>query len=157
MRSIVNLVGNRYGRLKVLQLNGRDPQGRVLWLCHCDCGVLTTIRSTNLRSGNTASCSCIRRERSGRPVEHGLTNTPTYTSYSGAKDRCNNPNNKRYRHYGGRGIEFRFQSLKAFCAELGIRPAGKTLDRINVNGHYEPGNVRWATIKEQNNNKRGNN
>lgn len=79
---------------------------------------------------------------------------PEHRAYEKAKERCNNPNNKAYKNYGGRGIEFRFKSTAEFDAELGPRPKGKSLDRINNDGHYEKGNVRWASKKEQQNNRR---
>jgi hypothetical protein len=88
-----------------------------------------------------------------RHFEHGHklnhSESPTHRSYRAAKARCTNPNNNRYYRYGGRGIKFRFKSFTEFLAELGIRPEGMSLDRINPDGHYEPGNVRWANVLQQ--------
>jgi hypothetical protein len=88
------------------------------------------------------------------PTLHGLRRDPLYAVYHAAKDRCENPNNPRYHCYGGRGIRFRFTSFPEFLAALGPRPDGLTLQRINNDGHYEPGNVCWATYKEQALNRR---
>lgn len=85
---------------------------------------------------------------------HGRKRTPEYGSYRAAKERCRIPTNPRWEDYGGRGIEFRFTSFEQFIAELGPRPTGMTLDRKNNDGHYEPGNVRWATSSQQNQNQR---
>jgi hypothetical protein len=89
-----------------------------------------------------------------RYAQHGLSGTPEYKAFACAKIRCTHPNAKRYKDYGGRGIEFRFSSFEEFLTMLGPRPEGMTLDRINNDGHYEPGNVRWATWSEQNKNRR---
>jgi hypothetical protein len=85
---------------------------------------------------------------------HGMTGTSEYRTFKSAKARCTNPNSSSWKNYGARGIEFRFTSFETFFAELGPRPKGLTLDRINNDGHYEPGNVRWATRSEQMYNQR---
>jgi len=102
--------------------------------------------------------------KSGQPLrfvvghaarKHNMSGTPEYKAYDGAKDRCTRSTHKRWQDYGGRGIEFRFTSFEQFLAELGPRPTPEhTLDRSNNDGHYEPGNVRWATQLEQQNNRR---
>ncbi|MCH7553932.1 MAG: hypothetical protein IIC82_08050 [Chloroflexi bacterium] len=91
--------------------------------------------------------------KTGRPPKHGLSNTPTYESWRNAKQRCTNPNYTQYHDYGGRGIECRI-TVEELVQDIGLRPDGTTLDRIDPDGHYEPGNVRWATRKVQANNKR---
>jgi hypothetical protein len=83
-----------------------------------------------------------------------MSRTREYQSYQAAKNRCTNPHHPSFANYGGRGIEFRYTSVEAFFADLGSRPEGRTLDRIDVNGHYEIGNLHWATPKEQANNRR---
>jgi hypothetical protein len=125
--------------------------------CSCDCGREVSVCSSKLRSGNTRSCGCLhplgRWERHSY-ITHGMSKTPEYVAYRDARNRCRKTWRKDYPRYGGRGIEFRFDSFEQFYAELGPRPAGMTLDRINNDGHYEPGNVRWATPQQQRANQR---
>lgn len=128
------------------------------WFCQCSCGKTATVWRSNLAGGYTKSCGCLRRisGTANRHYRHGHTsnNSPAYRSYTHARERCNNLAADNYIYYGGRGIEFRFKSFTEFFAELGPRPEGMTLDRINPDGHYEAGNVRWATRKEQSANRR---
>jgi hypothetical protein len=97
------------------------------------------VRSEKLRKRNTT---------------HGMSHTREYRSYKAAKERCCNPNHRYFAYYGGRGIEFRYASFEEFFADLGLCPPGRSLDRRDVNGHYQPGKCRWATPKEQANNRR---
>jgi hypothetical protein len=123
-------------------------------LCECGCGQPAPIaKGKNPKYGWLLSYPKRFRHGHARGL-HGMLGTPTYNSYKGAKQRCTNPKSTAWDNYGGRGIEFRFTSFKHFLAELGVRPEGKTLDRIDVNGHYEPGNVRWSTPGEQRENQR---
>jgi hypothetical protein len=96
----------------------------------------------------------VTKKKRGRPPDHGLSRKPIYRSFHDAKQRCTNPKDPDYAQYGGRGIEFRFQSVTELFAEIGDRPIDKTLDRKDPNGHYESGNVRWADATEQANNRR---
>lgn len=96
----------------------------------------------------------IRAEKRGRPKTHGLSGTPTYQSYKAARNRCTNPKFLQYKDYGGRGIEFLFRDVTELVEEIGLRPEGKSLDRIDPNGNYEPGNVRWASAQQQAKNRR---
>ncbi len=103
---------------------------------------------------NTNKSDASNRRGRGRPPTHGLSRTPIYTSYREAKSRCKNPRHSDYPNYGGRGIQFRFSSVTELFDTIGDRPPEMTLDRINPDGHYEVGNVRWASAKEQANNRR---
>jgi hypothetical protein len=151
-RGYIDIEGQKFGRLTALKYEGSNKKGCALWLCFCDCGKLKVVRGANLRSGTTKSCGCSN-------IKHGFNRkgkiTPTYRSYTSAKSRCNNPKDTNYKTYGGRGIEFRFKSFLEFLKEVGERPDLKhTIDRIDVNGHYEKGNIRWVTAKEQRKNQR---
>lgn len=153
-----NKNGQRFGSLTVIGLVNIPEES--VWLCLCDCGKFVRVKGGNLRSGNTRSCGCGRTEKTRtRSLTHGATvnktPSPEYRAYQHAKQRCTNPNDAKYRIYGGRGIEFRFASFPAFFKAVGPRPSSAhSLDRIDNNGHYETGNVRWATATQQANNRR---
>jgi hypothetical protein len=137
--------------------------GRSQWLCHCRCGVTKTIASGKLRNGTTVSCGCHRISATvSRSYKHGSAKrnktTPEYRAWSGMIGRCYNVKNKKYPDYGGRGItvcqRWR-ESFEDFLSDIGVRPTGDySIDRIEVNGNYEPNNCRWATLRQQARNKR---
>ena len=161
MKTVRDLSGQSFGRLTVLfQAEKRKtPNGTtaVLWLCRCSCGNLVKVRGANLRTKTTQSCGCLRSEiEKAAAVTHGLSNSATYGSWKAMLERCRNPNNSHYRHYGGRGIAVcdRWNRFEEFLSDMGRRPEGKTIDRINNDGNYEPSNCRWATDAEQRANKR---
>jgi len=165
----VDLIGKRFGSLVVGTRAANNTHGQAQWNCHCDCGQDTIVDGRNLRGGHTHSCGCLSSKvttlRNIAGFKHGCSSgyaanagaaTPEYKAYGNAKNRCINPRCHAYPDYGGRGIEFRFSSYEEFLAHLGKRPSPEhSLDRYPDNdGHYEIGNVRWATRSEQQKNKR---
>lgn len=120
------------------------------WLFQCACGLTLAIQKDQVVRGITEQCTaCGHRVTAAKRTTHGMSKTSEYMTYQAAKSRCNNPNDRRYADYGGRGIRFLFRSFQEFYATLGPRPTGLSLDRVNNNGHYSKTNVRWATRKEQ--------
>lgn len=154
-----DLSGLQFGRLTVTK---RVPtvQGTV-WECRCVCGVARRVQATHLQTGASKSCGCLADEvRGDARREHGLSNTPEYMTWNRIKDRCHNPNTPSFRYYGGRGIvvcqQWR-ESFSAFLEHMGPRPSPRhSIDRVDFNGNYEPGNCRWATSKQQGRNTRRN-
>jgi hypothetical protein len=153
-----DLTNEKFGRLTVLQHVGKNGTTRHHFLCRCDCGKQRIVDGNSLRNRRTFSCGCWAKEKKTKHGGYiGRKPSPELHTYYTAKDRCNNPRCKDYRNYGGRGIEFRFASFLEFLAEVGERPSPQhSLDRINNDGHYEPGNVRWVLIVTQARNKRTN-
>lgn len=158
----IDMTGQRFGRLTAITEAGHDQRRRTLWLCACSCGTETIVAGGDLRRGHTSSCGCLMREISaanGRAsVIHGMYGTPTYLSWQSMRARCLNPNAISYPRYGGRGItvDQRWAGFEQFYADMGVRPDGTSLDRLDSNGPYNPSNCRWATAKEQARNKRTN-
>lgn len=157
-------VGDVVGRLvvhsqapNIRQANGRQ---RVRWLCICSCGNEVIVDAGNLNSRHTRSCGCLPEDlcsEIGLRCTHAMSYTKEFSSWRGAKNRCFNHNNKWFSNYGGRGISMYpewVENFAAFYAHIGPCPEGLTLDRIDNDRGYEPGNVRWATKAEQVRNRR---
>lgn len=149
-----SIIGQVFGRLTVVSKVGMKGT-RQLWLCKCTCGNEHAATTSDLRYGSVQSCGCFLKGHTAANFRHGHSerhnSSATYNSWRGMIERCTNPKQPHYRHYGGRGIKFcpQWATFENFLADMGERPEGKTLDRINVDGNYEPSNCRWATTTEQ--------
>lgn len=146
---LIDLSGQRFGRLQAIAVAERRG-AKVYWRCRCDCGKSVAVIAAHLRSGHTQSCGCIVQETiRTRRTTHGKSESREYRIWYNMIDRCNNPANNHYHYYGKRGIECRFRDFRHFYETLGDCPPLRSLDRIDNDGHYEPGNVRWATARQQ--------
>jgi hypothetical protein len=170
MGVFIDPAGKRYGRFTVLKVCGsRSANGSVMWQCRCACGTALTMDSNTLRRKRTKSCGCLNRELSrkrcailGRKnTTHGHAvhgkESPEYRAWTAMKSRCTDSGVPCWELYGGHGVRCCtrwLKSFEAFLRDLGPRPEGRSLDRINSNGHYVPSNCRWSVWKTQNDPKR---
>lgn len=158
----LDLKNKRFGKLVAIEPCGKSKNGAILWRCLCDCGNETVVTSSNLNSGSTMSCGCLYHDGTNKKsYKHGLSNDRIHRIWRGMKGRCGNPNCKSFKNYGGRGItvcnEWKndFANFYNWSMENGYSD-DKSIDRIDVNGNYEPSNCRWTDIDTQSNNRRNN-
>lgn len=152
-----DLTGKKFGKLTVIKQNGYKGN-KMAWLCKCDCGNFTTVSTDSLNSGQTQSCGCLRKERLlAALTTHGMAHTKIYKIWEAMKRRCDCPKVERYSQYGGRGITYtlkwkKFEPFYQWALSAGYKE-GLSIDRINVNGNYEPSNCRWIPLRDQAYNK----
>jgi len=158
MSNFINLKGQKFNKLLVIDIHDKNINGTIRYLCKCDCGGNTIVQSSKLRNGWTKSCGCLQKEiTSKRGLRHNLCNHKLYHVLACMKDRCSNPNNSRYNNYGNRGIsvceEWRndFKCFYDWAIANGYKE-GLHIDRINNDGNYEPSNCRFISFKENMNN-----
>ncbi|HEX5426540.1 MAG TPA: hypothetical protein VFW94_23535 [Candidatus Acidoferrales bacterium] len=162
--SMIDMAGHRHGRMTVIARADGPDKSCVYWECLCDCGTRKIVRGKDLRKGAIKSCGCYRDEATQWTTTrtHGHASkgqvTPTYRTWMNMRQRCTNPKNQDWEHYGGRGIRVceRWENFDNFLADMGKKPRGKSIDRRDTDGDYEPGNCLWATQREQCRNKRNN-
>lgn len=166
MPSFKNIAGQVFGRFSVIKKSSkRGNSGQFYWVCKCSCGRIKDVATGALCGGTTRSCGCLHSEiarslknnlRHGHSV--GGKQSKTHRCWTGILSRCLNPNRKKWASYGGRGIKVckRWLVFENFLADMGESPEGLTIERINNDGDYEPGNCRWATNFEQSHNKQNN-
>lgn len=158
MPKLIDLAGKKINYLTVLGRSAERRSSGALWICKCECGIETVVDTVKLRSGSTKSCGCKRNDgHNNYRHGHSARKTTTYRSWKEMRQRCTNPNNDKWKWYGGRGITIcaRWSEFANFLEDMGERPEGKTIDRINSDGNYELANCRWATPKQQAETNRG--
>lgn len=159
MAKLVDLTGQKFTRLTVVSRDNTSTKS-VRWNCVCDCGNTTNVAANELKRGSSRSCGCLQKELAAKRVStHKLSKTPTYKVWDAIIQRCLNENSQAYANYGGRGITVceHWKTFQNFYADMGEKPDGLSIDRIDNNKGYSPDNCRWADTKTQSTNKRTNN
>lgn len=155
----IDITNQSFGKLFIVRYYGKDKGGRSQWLCKCKCGKEVIVEGYNLRSGHSKSCGCSKSESTIKAkTTHGASKTATYRTWRSIINRCENPNTQSFHLYGGRGIKIcaRWRSFSNFLLDMGEKPIGMSIDRIDNDGDYEPSNCKWSTNKEQSSNTRRN-
>ncbi len=156
-RNHASLIGQKFGRLTVCDIDEWGGKKKVKWICLCDCSVFVSVRGETLLNGRTRSCGCLlRKSTATRMTAHGatvgVTRTREFASWINMRSRCNNPNSTGWKRYGKRGIkvcERWNHSFVNFLSDMGPCPEGQEIDRNDNDGDYEPSNCKWSTRKEQ--------